>query len=176
MSSKTKIVVFHMKELIYTAIFVGLAILFIILMVCMFDKKGDDKKTKETMKYQAGVYTSSILFNDNVLDVEVAVDEKKIKSISLVNLDESTATMYPLVEPALESLSEQIYKKQSLENITYSEENQYTSMVLINAIEDALDKAEVKKEWKQKNPTEIVYNRSVGICAFEKIEILLCLH
>ena len=129
MSSKTKIVVFHMKELIYTAIFVGLAILFIILMVCMFDKKGDDKKTKETMKYQAGVYTSSILFNDNVLDVEVAVDEKKIKSISLVNLDESTATMYPLVEPALESLSEQIYKKQSLENITYSEENQYTSMV-----------------------------------------------
>ena len=143
MSSKTKIVVFHMKELIYTAIFVGLAILFIILMVCMFDKKGDDKKTKETMKYQAGVYTSSILFNDNVLDVEVAVDEKKIKSISLVNLDESTATMYPLVEPALESLSEQIYKKQSLENITYSEENQYTSMVLINAIEDALDKAEV---------------------------------
>lgn len=126
MSSKTKIVVFHMKELIYTAIFVGLAILFIILMVCMFDKKGDDKKTKETMKYQAGVYTSSILFNDNVLDVEVAVDEKKIKSISLVNLDESTATMYPLVEPALESLSEQIYKKQSLENITYSEENQYT--------------------------------------------------
>ena len=145
MSSKTKIVVFHMKELIYTAIFVGLAILFIILMVCMFDKNGDDKKTKETMKYQAGVYTSSILFNDNVLDVEVAVDEKKIKSISLVNLDESTATMYPLVEPALESLSEQIYKKQSLENITYSEENQYTSMVLINAIEDALDKAEVKK-------------------------------
>ena len=134
-----------MKELIYTAIFVGLAILFIILMVCMFDKKGDDKKTKETMKYQAGVYTSSILFNDNVLDVEVAVDEKKIKSISLVNLDESTATMYPSVEPALESLSEQIYKKQSLENITYSEENQYTSMVLINAIEDALDKAEVKK-------------------------------
>ena len=143
MSSKTKIVVFHMKELIYTAIFVGLAILFIILMVCMFDKKGDDKKTKETMKYQAGVYTSSILFNDNVLDVEVAVE--KIKSISLVNLDESTATMYPLVEPALESLSEQIYKKQSLENITYSEENQYTSMVLINAIEDALDKAEIKK-------------------------------
>ena len=84
----------------------------------------------------------------------MAVDEKKIKSISLVNLDESTANMYPLVEPALESLSEQIYKKQSLENITYSEENQYTSMVLINAIEDALDKAEVKSSGsKKKNPT-----------------------
>ena len=152
MSSKTKIVVFHMKELIYTAIFVGLAILFIILMVCMFDKKGDDKKTKETMKYQAGVYTSSILFNDNVLDVEVAVDEKKIKSISLVNLDESTATMYPLVEPALESLSEQIYKKQSLENITYSEENQYTSMVLDQCHRGRVRQSRSKKvaEAKQK--------------------------
>ena len=49
MSSKTKIVVFHMKELIYTAIFVGLAILFIILMVCMFDKKEmtKDKRNHE---------------------------------------------------------------------------------------------------------------------------------
>ena len=36
------------------------------------------KRQKETMKYQAGVYTSSILFNDNVLDVEVAVDEKRL--------------------------------------------------------------------------------------------------
>ncbi len=47
MSSKTKIVVFHMKELIYTAIFVGLAILFIILMVCMFDKKEMTKRQKK---------------------------------------------------------------------------------------------------------------------------------
>ncbi len=78
--------------------------------------------------------------------------------------------MYPLVEPALESLSEQIYKKQSLENITYSEENQYTSMVLINAIEDALDKAEVKSSGSKKNPTEIVHttDHPWGICAFEK--------
>lgn len=146
MSSKTKIVVFHMKELIYTAVFVGLGILLIVLLVCMFDKKdGDEKDAKETMKYQAGVYTSSILFNDNILDVEVAVDADKIKSISLVNLDESVATMYPLVEPALEDLAEQIYKNQSLDNITYNSENQYTSMVLMNAIEDAVEKAKVEQ-------------------------------
>lgn len=36
MSSKTKIVVLHLKELIYTGIFVGLGILFIILLVIMF--------------------------------------------------------------------------------------------------------------------------------------------
>lgn len=147
MSSKTKIVVFHMKELIYTAIFVGLGILLVILLVCMFGKDEGDKKkeTEETMQYQAGVYTSSILFNDNVLDVEVAVDENRINSISLVNLDESVETMYPLVEPALQELAEQIYESQSLDNITYSSENQYTSMVLLNAIEDAVTKAKIEK-------------------------------
>lgn len=147
MSSKTKIVVFHMKELIYTAIFVGLGILLVILLVCMFGKDEGDKKkeTEETMQYQAGVYTSSILFNDNVLDVEVAVDENRINSISLVNLDESVETMYPLVEPALQELAEQIYESQSLDNITYSSENQYTSMVLLNAIEDAVAKAKIEK-------------------------------
>ena len=147
MSSKTKIVVFHMKELIYTAIFVGLGILLVILLVCMFGKDEGDKKkeTEETMQYQAGVYTSSILFNDNVLDVEVAVDENRINSISLVNLDESVETMYPLVEPALQELAEQIYESQSLDNITYSSVNQYTSMVLLNAIEDAVAKAKIEK-------------------------------
>ena len=41
MHSKTKIVVLHMKELIYTGIFVLLGILFIVLLVMMFvpDKK-----------------------------------------------------------------------------------------------------------------------------------------
>lgn len=145
MSSKTKIVVFHMKELIYTAVFVGLGILLVVLLICMFGRKGDGRETEETMKYQAGVYTSSILFNDSVLDVEVAVDENKIKSISLVNLDDSVETMYPLVEPALEDLAEQIYENQSLENITYNSENQYTSMVLMNAIEDAVEKAKIEK-------------------------------
>ena len=108
MSSKTKIMVLHMKELIYTAIFVGLGILLVILLVCMFNKKDDGEKSKETMKYQAGVYTSSILFNDNILDVEVAVDDNEIKSSSLQNLDESVATMYPLVQPALEELAERM--------------------------------------------------------------------
>ena len=41
MSSKTKIVVLHLKELIYTAIFAVLGILLILLLIFMFlpDKK-----------------------------------------------------------------------------------------------------------------------------------------
>ncbi len=51
--------------------------------------------------------------------------------------------MYPLVEPSFLELTEQIYKAQNLDNITYSEENKYTSMVLLDAIRAAVDKAAV---------------------------------
>ena len=146
MSSKTKIVVLHLKELIYTAIFAVLGILLILLLIFMFLPDNKDNATKETMKYTAGVYTSSIQLNDNAIDVEVMVDSTHINSISLVNLDETTAAMYPLMQPALDNLSQQIYEKQSLENISYEEENQYTSMVLLKAIQSALDKAVYTEE------------------------------
>ena len=142
MSSKTKIVVLHMKELVYTAIFAVLGILLILLLIFMFlpnDK--DSGQTEETMQYVAGVYTSSIQLNDNAIDVEVAVDSNHINSISLINLDETTAAMYPLMQPALDNLTQQIYEKQSLEDISYSDDTQYTSTVLLNAIHSALEKA-----------------------------------
>lgn len=142
MSAKTKIVVLHMKELIYTAIFVGLGILLIVLLLFMFLPEKKNHESVETMKYVAGVYTSSILFNDSTIDVQVIVDENKIQSIELVNLDETVTTMYPLVEPALESLTNQILEKQSLDDITYVSDNQYTSIMLLNAVENALAKAD----------------------------------
>lgn len=146
MSAKTKIVVLHMKELIYTLIFAGLGIMLVILLLFMFlpgKTKGDDVPT---MNYVAGVYTSSVLVGDNSVDVQVIVDESRVQSISLVNLDEAVTTMYPLVQPALESIEEQVILNQSTEGITYSTENQYTSVVLLNAIENALAKAEITEE------------------------------
>ncbi len=142
MSAKTKIVVLHMKELIYTAIFVGLGILLIILLLFMFLPKEEEGESVPTMNYVAGVYSSSIMFNDNTVDVQVIVDENRINSISLVNLDDTVTTMYPLMEPAVESISKQVIEKQSTEGITYNSENQYTSIVILNAIENALSKAQ----------------------------------
>ena len=47
MSAKTKIVVLHLKELIYTGIFAVLGILFIILLVIMFLPKDKESKKEE---------------------------------------------------------------------------------------------------------------------------------
>ena len=141
MSSKTKIVVLHTKEVIYTGIFVVLAVVLAVLLFLMFGKNKNANPASADALYHAGVYTSPITLNDNTFDVEVKVDENHINSISLVNLSETTTAMYPLVEPALDALSDQIYTSQSTENITYSEKNKYTSMLLLEAIDNALDKA-----------------------------------
>ena len=141
MSSKTKIVVLHTKEVIYTGIFVVLAVVLAVLLFLMFGKNKNADPASADAIYHAGVYTSPITLNDNTFDVEVKVDENHINSISLVNLSETTTAMYPLVEPALDALSDQIYTSPSTENITYSEENKYTSMLLLEAIDNALDKA-----------------------------------
>jgi len=147
MSSKTKIVVLRMKEVIYTGIFAVLGILLILLLIFMFvpkNKENNTPTTAPTMKYIAGVYTTPIVLNDNTLDVEVVVDENNINSIRLVNLSEAMTTMYPLMQPSIESLSEQIYEKQSTDNITYTESNKYTSTLLLNAVESALEKASIE--------------------------------
>lgn len=142
MSSKTKIVVIQLKELIYTGLFVVLGILLVLLLIFMFlPKNAKDNRAAPTMNYVAGVYSSSLVINDNTIDVEVVVDEDHINSIRLVNLSEAVTTMYPLMQPALEDLTNQIITNQSLESVTYSEDNKYTSMVLLDAIQTALEKA-----------------------------------
>lgn len=144
MSSRTKIVVLHMKEIIYTAVFATLAILLIILLLFMFLPKNKEVKSNEE-QYLPGVYTSTVTLNNTALEVEVTVDESHINSIRFSNLDETVATMFPLIQPAIEDIAEQVYEHQSLENIQYSEDNPYTSQVIINAIEEALKKAETTK-------------------------------
>lgn len=145
MSAKTRIVVLHMREVIYTVIFALLAILLILLLVFMFRSGKKGAALSETMKYASGVYTSSIVLNNQTMDLKVVVDDNRINAISLDNLDETAAAMYPLMQPALDSISQQIYEKQSTEGITYDEANQYTSVVLLNAIKDALSRAETKE-------------------------------
>lgn len=144
MSSKTKIVVLHMKEVIYTAIFLVLLIILGILVFFMFGSgKSSQVSSMGTSRYTPGIYRSSLSLNNNTFDVEVTVDADRISSIHLTNLNETTAAMFPLIEPALDSLASQIYSSQSLENLDYPSDQKYTSAMLIEAIRKAVEKAEV---------------------------------
>lgn len=145
MSAKTKIVVLRMKNLILTGMLIGIAILILFMIISVM--VSGKKSTVETMApslYVPGVYSSSVLLNGSSFDVQVTVDDNYITAVNLVNLDETIETMYPLIPSAMNELSTQIIDNQSIDNITFSQGNQYTSTVLLSAIKDALAKAYVQ--------------------------------
>lgn len=152
MSAKTKIVVLHMKELIYTGIFAVLGILLVILLIMMFLPGKEDNAprqepdiTETASTYIPGIYTTELVLGSQSIDVEVIVDHDTITSIRMVNLNDAVTTMYPLLQPTFDSICEQVYEQQSLENITYTSESKYTSLVLLEAIQNSLNKAAAAK-------------------------------
>lgn len=143
MGSKTKIIVLHMKEIIYTAVFAALGILLIFLLVFMF-RPGSKAEVKETgTQYTPGIYTSSLTLNNTNLEVEVTVDESHITGIRFSNLDETVTTMYPLIQPAIENLSDQICATQSLDDLSLPDDTPYTSRMILDAVRTAVEKAAV---------------------------------
>lgn len=161
MSSKTKIVVLHMKEIIYTGIFLVLGVLLLIFLIILFLPGKEDTiptdpsaspeagteseanmNANSSSVYMPGIYNTEVVLNDQAINVEVIVDQTGITSIELVNLSDAVATMYPLLEPAFDSLRTQILEKQTLDDITYAQESKYTSLVLLEAIRKSLDKAQ----------------------------------
>jgi uncharacterized protein with FMN-binding domain len=150
MSAKTKIVVLRAKELIYTGIFLFLAIVLVVLFVAMFKGKKKDTtlQTNATVNatvnaiYTPGIYTASLGLSSQNLDMQITVDGNQITDIRLIHLDEEDTSLYPLMEPTLESLASQILTGQSLDSITYTEDTKYTSYILLQAIQKALEKAQ----------------------------------
>lgn len=151
MSAKTKILVFKMREVIYTAVFAALGICLVILLIFMFIKGRSGSSleslsnsiTNEEPIYIAGVYQSSVVLRNQVISVEVVVDKNNINSVRLIQTDDAITTMFPLFAPTMNELATQIIDKQSVDNITYSDENKYTAMVLLEAVKSALAKAEI---------------------------------
>ena len=151
MSAKTKILVFKMREVIYTAVFAALGICLVILLIFMFIKGRSGSSleslsssiTNEEPIYIAGVYQSSVVLRNQVISVEVVVDKNNINSVRLIHTDDAVTTIFPLFAPTMNELASQIIASQSVDNITYSEENKYTAMVLMEAVKNALNKAKL---------------------------------
>ncbi len=149
MSSKTKIVVLKSKELIYTGIFVVLGIILVLLLFYMFSPaKSKDKSTSSstegessetTTTYKPGVYTSELNLGGSSMELTVTVDKDTISNVTITNLDETVTAMYPLIEPSLAEINSQITTATSLDDITYSSDNKYTSIIIIQAIKEALN-------------------------------------
>ena len=143
MSSKTKIVVFKAKELIYTGIFILLGILLILLLIFMFaPSKESTEKSEQTSGYIEGVYSSPLTLGDSELELQVTVKNGKPQSAALKHLAQTVTPMYPLGEPSRKEINKQLRKVESSDDIKFAEQSQYTNTILKQAIKNALKKAQ----------------------------------
>lgn len=158
MSANTKIIVLKSKELIYTGIFILLGALLILLLFYMFsgnktndnsseqtsDITADDSSTSTMVHYAPGEYASNVNLAGSNLHMTVTVDADHITHVALDNLDETTTTMYPLLSPSLDAINANLPYTQSIDDITFSSDNEYTTLLLVDAIKTAVEPAIIK--------------------------------
>ena len=150
--AKTRIIVLKLKKLLRIGIpIVLVSVLFILLLVLFIFPKDKDTNNAEDLPptlatYHAGVYNSVIELGDSFLNLEVVVDTDHINSVRLVNLDEATSAMYPLMEPAVADISAQLASGASLDEVTLSESSKYTQTLLLEEIRTTLEKAAMTSE------------------------------
>ncbi len=156
MSGKTKIFVLHMKEVIYTGIFIFLGLIFLVLLAIMFlpknaavdsstetteSKDYDSGQPPASSEYTPGIYAATLEVSGSNLEIQVIVEQQGITDVSFTHLDESIETMYPLFTPVLESISNQLKNGTSLADITYEDSQKYTAAILLDSIETILEQA-----------------------------------
>lgn len=155
--SRTRIVIFQLKEIIYTAIFVGLGILLLILLFFMFwPGKGKDtasttspssistsKKSADSSsgKYIAGVYSSELTLGESKISLRVSMDQDRVKSVEVVNLKESVETMYPLIKPAVKEISDQLAQNIAPDQVVLSDDSPYTSQLILDTVCQVMNEA-----------------------------------
>lgn len=158
--SRTRIVIFQMKEIIYTAVFVGLGILLLVLLFFMFwPGKGKEsastsspsaisssKKSTSTDsdKYIAGVYNSELTLGESKIHLRVSLDKDRVKSVEIVNLKESVETMYPLIKPAVKEISDQLAQDIAPDQVVLSDDSPYTSQLILDTVCQVMNEASVK--------------------------------
>lgn len=147
MSAHTKIVVLRSKELLYTILLLFVGILIILVLLSLFLPSDSDSVSQDSAAlYVPGVYSTTLQLGNAAAQLQVTVDADHINGIELINLDEAITTMYPLMEPCLDELTAKVLDQQGLDNVSYSSESKYTSIMLLNAISQSLDKAAVQSE------------------------------
>lgn len=160
MSSQTRIIVLKMRSVIYTGVFIFLLLAVGILLFIMFGKNGGGGQTTSPVSvlqssisispatqksakilYEPGSYNSILKLGDHTIGVNVTVSSDRIQSITLDQLTEELANAYPLLEPAVTQLNEQIQTTQSIDYIVYDENMHYTQDAILQSVSTALKKA-----------------------------------
>jgi hypothetical protein len=89
-----------------------------------------------------GTYSSSIILNNNPLDISVTVSDSDIISVEMTDMNNVQRVFYPLFEPEINDLAAQVLEMQTVE-LAADPEYPVTNGILKDAIATALSKAAV---------------------------------
>jgi len=140
---KSRFVVLRMKDIIRTGIFIiiGIVLLIALIWFIMPSNNGaNDEGVGSFGSFVPGTYTSYIVLHNRPITVSVTVDEDSIIDIAISELEEIVEVFYPLINPTMTHLSQQVIRTQST-LYEASVERLHTSRILLEAIDMALAQA-----------------------------------
>ena len=141
----TKIFVLKLKDVLKIAAFgvIGLVVLGVLAFFFVPRGGGSIAPAQPTGSlYIPGTYTASIILNDRPLDVMVTVTEDEIVSVEMTEMYENQRLLFPLFEPMMERVSDDILFYQR-GDIAIHNEFPVTTGILQQAVVAALDRASV---------------------------------
>ena len=119
MMGGTKIFVLQMKDLIRIGLFTLLGLALIILLLVLLVPRGrgaeepEDAAVYSSQRFIPGTYASTIILNDEPVQVRVTVSENDILMVYLAGMDEVQRTFFPLFEPRMHDLAQEVLRHQS---------------------------------------------------------------
>ena len=139
---KTRFVVLRMKDIIRTGIFIliGAILLIALIWAVMPSRSAGSGSEFDTGSFVPGTYSSYIILHSRPVSISVTVDDSRILDIAISDMDQSLEVFYPLIRPTMAELSQKVLTTQST-NIEAKLETQYTSKILLDAINMALYQA-----------------------------------
>jgi len=115
----TKIFVLQMKDLIRIGIFTLLGLALVILLLVLLVPRGrgagpeDERGAYASGRFVPGTYVSTIILNHEPVQVRVTVSNDDILMVYLAGMNEVQRTFYPLFEPRMRDLAEEVLRNQS---------------------------------------------------------------
>jgi len=140
----TKIFVLSMKDVIRVGVIalVGLVLVILALVFLLPGRRGaaEPEEPGATSRFIPGTYASTIILNDEPLHVRVTVSENEILSIYMTDMADLQRVFYPLFEPRMRDLAEEILRYQSA-HINPRTDYPVTTGILQDAVRAALELA-----------------------------------
>ena len=115
----TKIFVLQMKDLIRIGIFTLLGLALVILLLVLLVPRGrgsgpeDEHGAYASGRFVPGTYVSTIILNNEPVQVRVTVSNDDILMVYLAGMNDVQRTFYPLFEPRMRDLAEEVLRHQS---------------------------------------------------------------